>query len=144
MGEISAASTEQANGVAQVGEAVHHMDQTTQQNAALVEEMAAAASSLKSQAGELVQAVAAFKLSAGDYVSGGGLPKAATRATTPAAKPFQGSERRETGIPKGAAARSPTAPRPAASAPRLAAKPAAAQTTAKATPAGGDDEWETF
>jgi methyl-accepting chemotaxis protein len=68
MGEISAASTEQANGVAQVGEAVHHMDQTTQQNAALVEEMAAAASSLKSQAGELVQAVAAFKLGAGDHL----------------------------------------------------------------------------
>jgi methyl-accepting chemotaxis protein len=62
MGEISAASNEQAQGVAQVGEAVTQMDQTTQQNAALVEEMAAAASSLKSQANELVQAVAAFNL----------------------------------------------------------------------------------
>ena len=63
MGEISAASNEQALGVAQVGEAVTQMDQTTQQNAALVEEMAAAASSLKSQAQELVQTVAVFKLS---------------------------------------------------------------------------------
>ena len=62
MGEISAASNEQATGVAQVGEAVTQMDQATQQNAALVEEMAAAASSLKSQANELVQVVAAFKL----------------------------------------------------------------------------------
>jgi len=62
MGEISAASNEQASGVAQVGEAVTQMDQTTQQNAALVEEMAAAASSLKSQAAELVEAVAAFHL----------------------------------------------------------------------------------
>jgi len=43
MGEISAASSEQSAGVAQVGEAVTHMDQATQQNAALVEEMAAAA-----------------------------------------------------------------------------------------------------
>ncbi len=62
MGEISAASQEQSLGVAQVGEAVTSLDQTTQQNAALVEEMAAAASSLNSQAGELVQAVSVFKL----------------------------------------------------------------------------------
>ena len=62
MGEISAASNEQAMGVSQVGEAVTQMDQTTQQNAALVEEMAAAASSLKSQSQELVQVVAAFRL----------------------------------------------------------------------------------
>jgi hypothetical protein len=48
-------------GVSQVGEAVTQMDQVTQQNAALVEEMAAAASSLKSQANDLVQAVAVFK-----------------------------------------------------------------------------------
>ena len=62
MGEISSASNEQAIGVSQVGEAVQQMDQVTQQNAALVEEMAAAASSLKSQAEELVHTVAAFKL----------------------------------------------------------------------------------
>ena len=62
MGEISAASHEQSLGVAQVGEAVGHMDQTTQQNAALVEQMAAAASGLKSQAQDLVQVVAVFKL----------------------------------------------------------------------------------
>lgn len=64
MAEISAASNEQALGVAQVGEAVTHMDQATQQNAALVEEMAAAASSLKSQAADLVHVVDAFKLGA--------------------------------------------------------------------------------
>jgi methyl-accepting chemotaxis protein len=62
MGEISAASNEQSAGVAQVGEAVTSMDQATQQNAALVEEMAAAASSLKSQANDLVQVVGVFKL----------------------------------------------------------------------------------
>ena len=62
MGEISAASNEQAIGVAQVGEAVTQMDQTTQQNAALVDEMAAAASSLNTQAQDLVQTVAVFKL----------------------------------------------------------------------------------
>ena len=62
VGEISTASTEQAMGVAQVGEAVTHMDHATQQNAALVEEMAAAATSLKSQADGLVQIVAQFDL----------------------------------------------------------------------------------
>ena len=62
MGEISAASTEQAQGVTQVGEAVQQMDQVTQQNAALVEQMAAAASSLRGQAAELVHVVAVFKL----------------------------------------------------------------------------------
>ena len=62
VGEISAASHEQSLGVAQVGEAVTQMDQVTQQNAALVEEMAAAASSLKSQAEDLVQVVSVFQL----------------------------------------------------------------------------------
>ena len=62
MGEISAASNEQSAGVSQIGEAVQPVAQVPQQTAALVEEMAAAASSLKSQAGELVQTVAIFKL----------------------------------------------------------------------------------
>ncbi len=63
--EISAASTEQASGVGQIGAAVLQMDQATQQNAALVEESAAAAQSLQQQAGELVAAVAQFRLAAG-------------------------------------------------------------------------------
>jgi methyl-accepting chemotaxis protein len=62
MGDISAASNEQAIGVAQVGEAVTQMDQATQQNAALVEQIASAASSLKAQAGDLVATVSVFKL----------------------------------------------------------------------------------
>ena len=65
MGEISAASVEQASGVGQVGEAVTQMDQATQQNAALVEEMAAAAGSLKKQAEDLVRGVATFNLGDG-------------------------------------------------------------------------------
>jgi methyl-accepting chemotaxis protein len=71
MGEISAASTEQSQGVAQVGEAVTQMDHTTQQNAALVEQMAAAASSLKAQAQELVQTVTVFRLGQHDGAGGG-------------------------------------------------------------------------
>ncbi|MDY0747806.1 methyl-accepting chemotaxis protein [Paucibacter sp. R3-3] len=64
IGEISAASGEQSSGVSQVGEAVTHIDQATQQNAALVEQMAAAASGLKSQSEQLVQVVSTFKLTA--------------------------------------------------------------------------------
>ena len=72
MGEISAASTEQAQGVGQVGEAVQQMDQVTQQNAALVEEMAAAASSLRTQAVDLVQVVAVFQLDSRADIDAGG------------------------------------------------------------------------
>jgi methyl-accepting chemotaxis protein len=60
--EISNASNEQNNGVAQIGQAVSQMDQVTQQNAALVEESAAAADSLRAQAAQLVNAVAVFRL----------------------------------------------------------------------------------
>jgi len=62
--EISAASMEQSSGVSQVGLAVSQMDQVTQQNAALVEESAAAAESLSQQAMGLVQAVSVFRLAA--------------------------------------------------------------------------------
>jgi methyl-accepting chemotaxis protein len=60
--EISAASVEQSSGIGQVGDAVNQLDQVTQQNAALVEESAAAAESLKHQAANLAQIVAVFKL----------------------------------------------------------------------------------
>ncbi|WP_233965783.1 methyl-accepting chemotaxis protein [Pectobacterium polaris] len=62
MAEISSASAEQSTGVDQVGIAVNQMDQTTQQNAALVEESAAAALSLQDQADLLVRAVSVFKV----------------------------------------------------------------------------------
>jgi methyl-accepting chemotaxis protein len=78
MGEISAASNEQAAGVSQVGEAVAQMDRATQQNAALVEQMAAAASSLKTQADDMVGTVAVFKVA-----GSGGVVRAHVRAPAP-------------------------------------------------------------
>ena len=69
MAAISNASEEQANGVAQVGEAVQQMDQATQQNAALVEEMAAAASSLNQQGQDLVHAMSFFQLGQDAYAA---------------------------------------------------------------------------
>ena len=72
--EISNASQEQSSGIAQVSEAVAQMDHVTQQNAALVEEMAAAASSLRQQADGLVQTVAVFQLAEGSMHPAAGLP----------------------------------------------------------------------
>jgi methyl-accepting chemotaxis protein len=63
MGAISSASDEQSQGVAQVVEAIRQMDQVTQQNATLVEEISAAADGLRAQAQELVRTMAVFKLS---------------------------------------------------------------------------------
>ncbi|MCV2354418.1 methyl-accepting chemotaxis protein [Paucibacter sp. B2R-40] len=62
--EISAATIEQTSGIGQINEAVNQLDQVTQQNAALVEESAAAAGSLQSQAAGLVATVGSFKLEA--------------------------------------------------------------------------------
>ncbi|ARP90926.1 methyl-accepting chemotaxis protein [Bordetella genomosp. 9] len=68
MGEISAASEEQSSGIDQVNRAVSQMDEVTQQNAALVEEAAAAAGSLQEQAQRLAEAVAVFKINEGQVI----------------------------------------------------------------------------
>ena len=122
MGEISAASNEQSLGVSQVGEAVTQMDQVTQQNAALVEQMAAAATSLSSQAGDLVQAVSIFKLAGG---------------------PATFAQRRAAPV------RAPLAPRPAmqplrAAPPKPLPKARQASIAAPAKAAAAADEWESF
>ena len=62
MGEITAAGHEQEAGIGQINQAIAEMDAVTQQNAALVEEAAAAAESLQDQAGNLAQVVSVFKL----------------------------------------------------------------------------------
>ena len=64
IGEISSASMEQAGGIGEVSNAVAGLDQTTQQNAALVEQSAAAAEGLKEQAARLSEAVRVFQLQA--------------------------------------------------------------------------------
>ena len=63
IGEITAASSEQSDGIVQINQAVAQLDQMTQQNAALVEQSAAAAESLKDQAASLSNAVSTFKMS---------------------------------------------------------------------------------
>jgi len=99
MGEISSASAEQSNGVAQVGQAVSEMDQATQHNAASVEQGAAVAHSLQLQAGQLVQAMAMFKLGrleafaspTGSRRTPSGAPRARSSDVTSAPRPAPAS-----------------------------------------------------
>ena len=129
MGEISAASNEQSLGVSQVGEAVGQMDQATQQNAALVEEMAAAASSLKTQAEDLVQVVATFKLSDSDH---GNLRTTPQRSGLNTARQHSLSN----------VAQKPLAAKPAA--PKTLAAPSKAPGNYAKAKLAENDDWETF
>jgi methyl-accepting chemotaxis protein-1 (serine sensor receptor) len=96
MEEIAAASIEQGRGIEQVNQAITQMDEVTQQNAALVEEAAAASQSLQDQGRQLTQAVAFFQM------------EGTTVAPRPAAKPAV----RAAALPvaKRAIKRSPSAP----------------------------------
>ena len=153
MGEISAASREQSSGVVQVGAAITQMDRSTQQNAALVEESAAAADNLRGQAAQLVQAMAFFQ------VNGSGRsapPPAPVPAPTPAATPAAPAPKLASQPAPKPGAKAPglggsaprPAPAPAKTAPPAAAKPAALtppKPAPKPTPAASDnDDWETF
>ena len=115
--------------MAQVGEAITQMDQVTQQNAALVEESAAAAESLKGQAQAMVQAVSVFKLSHGEQ------QHAAAPARSHAS--HASSERRGPNRAKNVARL----------APKVGPKAGALNSEHAAAPArktGTDDEWTSF
>ncbi len=138
MGEISAASTEQSQGVSQVGEAITQMDQATQQNAALVEESAAAAGSLNTQAAELVHAVSVFKLP-GDAT---GVPHAGAVRVAPLAPQAP----KQPAAQKMASAKAKPAAAPRPPTPARIAKPAAqpqSRTPALTAPKAESD-WESF
>jgi len=79
IGEITAATDEQTAGIGQINEAINQMDQVTQQNAALVEEAAAASNAMHEQAGQLLQAVSVFKLADMEQPVPGRLGKPAAR-----------------------------------------------------------------
>ncbi len=119
MAEISAASREQSNGIDQVNTAVSQMDKITQQNAALVEEAAAAAKSMEEQTEELSNIVAAFQIgsAAATPAPTGGRPVPTARGAQAAAHPVK-----------------PQTAKPAA-------KKAPAQ---QKQTAGGDEDWKEF
>ncbi|MGS0894193.1 methyl-accepting chemotaxis protein [Burkholderia stagnalis] len=152
MGEIAAASEEQSGGIDQVARAVAQMDEVTQQNAALVEEAAAAAQSLDEQAGRLRETVSVFQVDDGAMrpaaaVSGSARRAssetsaravAAAQASTPAAAPVVRDDR-------DAPSRRTSAARPARK--PIAAPAAHVAPVAPVAPipvAAGADDWETF
>ncbi len=138
MSEIANASAEQSAGIEQVNLSIIEMDSMTQQNAALVEEAAAAAQSLQDQAGELARVVSIFKLSEGEQYQAEAAPAVAATSTAVVVRP--------------AAAKrpAPALKKPAVKKP--AAAPAAAKEDAPAAPAPkakkaatvASDEWEEF
>jgi methyl-accepting chemotaxis protein len=123
MTQISNASEEQSIGIAQVNDAITQMDQVTQQNAALVEEAAAAAESMQEQSAKLADVVSVFKLDGVSGVPALARPAAPARAKLP---------RRTAAVaaPKPAAAKAP------------ASAPAAPRKAAAVTSESGD--WEEF
>ena len=165
MGEISAASEEQSSGIDQVNRAVSQMDEVTQQNAALVEEAAAAAGSLQEQAERLAEAVAVFKINAGEVIEvpahqlagqrraprmpapvAPAASAAQAESPVPAAKAVPAARLTHSARAKPAAAEGATAARPLR---RPAVRPAAASEvkpapapSRRAAPA--DDDWESF
>ncbi|MDN4052770.1 methyl-accepting chemotaxis protein [Massilia sp. YIM B02763] len=124
MAEISSARLEQTDGIQQVNGAIGQMDESTQQNAALVEEAAAAAGSLQDQASRLAEAVGVFKVEAG-------LAAATAPARTGVAVPAAGRP-----APARAQLRTVSA--------RKAAPSRVASKAERQEPVAAGDEWETF
>jgi len=135
VGEISSASLEQSDGIAQVNRAIAQMDEVTQQNAALVEEAAAAAQSLQTQAVTLAEAVSIFRMEAHTAAVG---PLQGSAVPTQRAAEKLATVKKAAAV--GAAAPAPTLP--AGARPALA-KPATPKTAPKLPPAS-DDDWEQF
>ena len=141
--EITAASTEQRDGIGQVNQAVSNLDQMTQQNAALVEESSAAAVAMREQAQRLEQVVAVFNV--GQESRGMGMPAprlapAAMAAPVGAATAVAAPRTVAARAPKPVPATAPSAARKAAALP-----PAPLKTPAPAAQAAGtEDDWESF
>ncbi|PXX47761.1 methyl-accepting chemotaxis protein [Undibacterium pigrum] len=123
MAEITSASAEQRDGINQVSLAIGKMDEATQQNAALVEQAAAAASSMRDQANNLNNAVSIFKIDGSDT---GNKPAVAS--------PVKAAPKERPVVKRAPVKSLPATPAPAA----------ASRNTAKAAAPAGQDDWEEF
>jgi methyl-accepting chemotaxis protein len=132
IGEITAAASEQSSGIAQVNGAVSTLDQMTQQNAALVEESAAAAESLRDQAIKLSESMQVFRLTGG----AAGRSQPSPIASSPAPAKASAAPARASTPPRAA-----PAPRPAAVASHAIAQ---AQETSRPVSPPSNDDWESF
>jgi methyl-accepting chemotaxis protein len=144
IGEITASAAEQSDGIGKINSSVNQLDQMTQQNAALVEESAAAAESLKEQANKLSQVVGAFKL-------GGAADHAPSRAAAIASAAIG---RARTAAPTVPNRTSASRPSPIRKMPVLThtvdhkspvpSAPAQAASTFASAASTQDDDWESF
>ncbi len=104
MGEITAASAEQTSGIEQINTAIIQMDEVTQQNAALVEEAAAAAGSLQEQSASLANLVQQFKIEPTNHAqatpSGKALPASISKSTTAGIQKIQRAVAKTKPMPK--------------------------------------------
>ena len=131
IGEIASSSTEQADGVNQINAAIGNLDQMTQQNAALVEQSAAAATSMNEQAAQLTQVVSVFRLNANDT----GMSSVNARAAPAARKPPAPTQKKAT-----TALKKPSS----ASAPRAAISHHASPAKASSPAPAADGDWDSF
>jgi len=134
IGEIRASTVEQSEGIGSVNSSVGQLDQMTQQNAALVEESAAAAESLREQAAKLAGLVSKFRL------QGGGMESPAAVAAP--AKPVARAASRP--VVKAPAKTAQAAATPLKSAVRTPAPPRPVVTPVPAPATASDGDWETF
>ena len=142
IGEISAATLEQSQGIGQVNDAVTRLDQMTQQNAALVEESAAAAESLKDQAQRMTTIVASFRVDGTASVPAISAPRPVAAPAKPPVKPVAASP-----VAKATVKAAVKAQRKPVAAPKAAPASAAAPIVVSAAPvpaAVANDDWETF
>jgi methyl-accepting chemotaxis protein len=164
IGEISAATSEQTTGLRQVNEAVAHLDQMTQQNAALVEESAAAAESLADQSRKLTGVVGAFRTGShhgvtASYSSSSAAPAKAvaqqviSQVRKAAASPAKTASKTASKVASKAVV-TPRATSPHKAVPSTSNAPAGTANGTHSAPAapvapaarsgGGDSDWETF
>jgi methyl-accepting chemotaxis protein len=136
IGEITASSTEQRDGISQVNQAVANLDQMTQQNAALVEQSTAAAAAMHEQAQRLAQVVSVFNV--------GHVASAPPAVRRPAPAPVSAARPAVAAAAKAPSVGAPRVTTPARKAPP---RPAQAQLPAKAPAAASaqaDGDWESF
>jgi len=143
VGEITAAAGEQSDGIGQVNTAVNQLDQMTQQNAALVEQSAAAAQSLRDQATRLAQVVGTFRIDGTDTRSSAMALRADAPVLTQSVAPAPGH------VAKPVVARPAAAPRPLLtskpSAPAAPAREPAQVGAPKASAtSSAESDWESF
>ena len=148
IGEITAAASEQSDGIGQVNQSVVQLDQMTQQNAALVEESAAAAESLRDQAQRLIEAVSVFHLAKSSMVSQSpARSKPASPSKTVSASPAPRPASTSASKPKTAvktAAAPAAAPNAGEASSPPSRTPAPARSSSPASPPQQEGDWESF